>query len=324
MAVITNFLCVGSAQYFDDIAHAKAFFCPCHAREEFLRINGAIFQNNLAQAVITVAAVFGWQYLAKVGQQGVATTGGAIAVGQNLPQLLIGEVLFVLTGFLGNNKLNLHTVTVIKEEDALSWQVITASTARLLVIPLEVARQVIVDDRAHVRLADTHTKGDGGHEYRHIVADETFLVLAPLLTGEARVVGQSADTVMGKGKTELIDALAALAVDDNGRLWLLTQELQQFAIGAFVLWANFVIDVGPIKTGDVYVGIAEFELGEDIVAHALGRGSSERQHWHLWIALAQLAQLTVFRTKIMPPLSDTVSLIDGQQRETNMLLDLVE
>jgi len=55
----------------------------------------------------------------------VATTGGTIAVGQNLLQLLIGEVLFVLTGFLGNNILNLHVVAVIKEEDALSWQAVT-------------------------------------------------------------------------------------------------------------------------------------------------------------------------------------------------------
>ena len=129
---------------------------------------------------------------------------------------------------------------------------------------------------------------------------------------------------MGQGKTEFIDALAALAVDDDGGLWLLAQELQQFAIGAFVLWANFVIDVGPVKTGDVNVGVAEFELGEDIVAHALGRGSGERKHRHVRIALAQLAQLAVFRAKIMSPLTDTVSFIDCQQRETNMLLDLVE
>ena len=91
-----------------------------------------------------------------------------------------------------------------------------------------------------------------------------------------------------------------------------------------MLWANFVIDVGPVKTGDVNVRIAQFELSEDIVAHALGRCSGKRKHGHIRIALAQLAQLAVFRAKIMSPLADTVSFIDGQQRETNMLLDLVE
>ncbi len=95
----------------------------------------------------------------------------------------------MFTGFLGNNILNLHAVAVIKEENALSWQAITAGTTRLLVIPFEVARQIKVDDRAHIRLANAHAKGDGGHEYRHIIANETFLVLAPLLAGEARVVG---------------------------------------------------------------------------------------------------------------------------------------
>ena len=90
-----------------------------------MRINGAIFQNNLAQAVITVAAVFGWQYLAKVGQQGVATTGGTIAIGQNLLQLLMGKKLFVLTRFLSNNVLDLEAVTRVKKEDSLGWKAIT-------------------------------------------------------------------------------------------------------------------------------------------------------------------------------------------------------
>src|SRR6266496_3063891 len=111
MAVIADLLFVGSAQYFDDIAHPKAFFYPCHAREEFLRIDGAVFQDDLAQAVIAVAAVFGWQYLATIGQ--------------NLLQLLMGKKLFVLTRFLSNNVLDLEAVARVKKEDSLGWKAIT-------------------------------------------------------------------------------------------------------------------------------------------------------------------------------------------------------
>src|SRR5204862_6678358 len=106
---------------------------PSHAREKFLRIDGAIFHDDCAQAVITVATVL-MESFTKVGQQGAATTGGAITVGQNLLQLLIGEDLFVFTGLLGNNILNLHAVAVITEENALSTPAITAGTTRLLAI----------------------------------------------------------------------------------------------------------------------------------------------------------------------------------------------
>src|SRR5438046_5708132 len=139
MAVIADLMGIGSAQYIDDVAHSEAFFCSCHAREEFLRIDGAVFQNDLAQAVIAVAAVVGRQYLAKVGQQGVATTDGTIAIGQNLLQLLMGKKLFVLTRFLSNNVLDLEAVTRVKKEDSLGWKANKTARARLLVITLEVA-----------------------------------------------------------------------------------------------------------------------------------------------------------------------------------------
>src|SRR6266568_6185926 len=119
MAVIANLLFVGSAQYFDDIAHPKAFFCSSHAREEFLRVDGAVFQDNRAQAVIAVAAVVARQCLAKVGQQGAAAAGGSITIGQNLLQLLISEKLFVLAGFLSNYVLDFDAVAVVKKEHTL-------------------------------------------------------------------------------------------------------------------------------------------------------------------------------------------------------------
>ena len=167
-----------------------------------------------------------------------------------------------------------------------------------------------MDDGTHIWFVDAHTKGDGRHQDRHIVTGEALLVLIPLLSIQAGVIGQSIDTVTSQDRTQLIDALAALAINNDRGTILLAQQLQKLTVRAFMFCSHLVIDIGPVKTRDMDMRIAEPELGQDICAYALGRSGCQRQHWHFWVALAQSAQLAVFRAEIMPPLADTVRFID--------------
>jgi len=59
---------------------------------------------------------------------------------------------------------------------------------------------------------------------------------------------------------------------------------------------------------DKWVG--KFQLGNDIVAHALGGSGGQRHDWHIGKPLAQLAQLALFWAKVVPPFRDAVGFVD--------------
>src|SRR5689334_24385352 len=104
---------------------------------------------------------------------------------------------------------------------------------------------------------------------------------------------------------------------------MFAQQLEQLLIGFAVLLPNLIIEIGTVEAGDVDRWIAQFELNENVIAHPLGRRGSQGQQGSTGVTFAQASDLAIFGTKIMPPLADTVSLVNGQQREANGRLRLI-
>ena len=80
--------------------------------------------------------------------------------------------------------------------------------------------------------------------------------------------------------------------------------------GAFF---HHVTQVGAVKTGDVFIGYAEFELFDNVVADLLRGAGRERRDGPLRKILPQAAELAVFRAKLMPPFGDAMRLVDGKK-----------
>ena len=108
--------------------------------------------------------------------------------------------------FLRDEVFDLGAVAVGEEEHAARRIAVAARAARLLIVAFEVARQVVVDHRAHVGLVDAHAEGDGGDQHRHLVADEARLIGRALLGGQPGVVGQRGDAVGGELPAEVFGA----------------------------------------------------------------------------------------------------------------------
>ena len=127
---------------------------------------------------------------------------------------------------------------------------VAAGAAGLLVVGLDVLRQVEVGDEAHVGLVDAHAEGDGRHHHDAVLAQEAVLVALAHAGLQAGVVRQRGDAFGVEPVGGLFHLLARAAVDDAGlALVLVADEAQQLAL-RLVLLDDGVADVRAVEAGD--------------------------------------------------------------------------
>ena len=74
-----------------------------------------------------------------------------------------------------------------------------------------------------------------------------------------------------------------------------------------------------MKACNVFVGIMQLELVENVVPHVTSRTRRERRDRAIGKVPAQPAQLPVLGTKFVTPLRNAVGLIDGKKRDRHLL-----
>src|ERR1700680_4428449 len=99
---------------------------------------------------------------------------------------------------------------------------------------------------ADVRFVDAHSEGDGRDDHLYIVTNERFLIAAPGLRLESRVIGKSADAVGLQLRRKLVDPAARQAVDDPGAPFARLR--QQFTATALGFRAHTIEQVRAVET----------------------------------------------------------------------------
>src|SRR6185503_9760843 len=74
-----------------------------------------------------------------------------------------------------------------------------------------------------------------------------------------------------------------------------------------------------MEAGDVFVRVAQAKLMKNVVPHLLRGAGSESGNRTRRKVFTQLAQLPIFRTKLVSPFGDAVGLVDCKQRDGNLL-----
>src|SRR3954452_22685287 len=74
-------------------------------------------------------------------------------------------------------------------------------------------------------------------------------------------------------------------------------------------------EVGTIEAADELDGIAKLELGNDVAPDARGGSCRERVQADAGEPRAHGPELPVLGPEIVPPLTDAVRLVDGDERE---------
>ena len=101
------------------------------------------------------------------------------------------------------------------------------------------------------------------------------------------------------------------------------EQIQKRAKG-FALGPHRVLEVGAVKAGDEVLRFAQAELGDDVLAHALGGRGGQRDKGHMRQAAPQVAEVAIFRAEIVPPFGDAMRFIHGDEADLEWLQKISE
>ena len=147
----------------DDIVGTEVLFDgddgPEHDLQGLLSLNLGLRM----QTVIAVTAVILVVLLTKIVEQHLPTAYRRLSISSRLLQQLSADILLC-------HRLSFHEflqflqVLVGIKGNALTLPTVTASSSGFLIVALKALWNVIVDDKAHVGLVDSHAEGNGGHD----------------------------------------------------------------------------------------------------------------------------------------------------------------
>ena len=193
----------------------------------------------------------------------------------HLLQLRAGDLLFLHAGLFVNELRLFHHVAGAEKQHTFARQTVAARTAGFLVIAFDVFRQIVMDDEADVRFVDAHAEGDGRANHPHVVAQKKFLMLGALLRRQPGVIGPRLHAVLGEIGGDALGGFARLAIDDAAVLGPRAEKREQLVVG-LVLRDDAIGQVRPVEAGDVNFRLAQFQVRDDVLAHATGGGGGER------------------------------------------------
>ena len=174
-----------------------------------------------------------------------------------------------------------------------------------------------MDDVAHVGLVDAHAEGDRGDNHLDALHQEIVLIGGARRGVHPGVVGPRADAVGHQQFGELLDLLAAQAVDDTALALVLLDEADDLAIDV-VLGTDLVVEVRPVerRLEDRHVGHTQVLL--DVHLHLGRRGGRQGDQRRLPDLVDDRADAAVLRTEVVTPLRDAVGLVDGIERDLDL------
>ena len=182
-----------------------------------------------------------------------------------------------------------HHVTVVIEQQGVGRHAVAARTSDFLIVTLDVARHVAVDDKAHIALVDAHAEGDGGAHDFQVVVDEVALDALFLLDTHGGMEGLRLDAQAGQLGSHLLGVLAAQAVDDAALVAVQVDELYDVAklLSSHRALHHIEGDIGAVKRANEQPCLGDVQLLGDVVARdAVGSGG-ERHHGNVGVALLE-------------------------------------
>ena len=190
--------------------------------------------------------------------------------------------------------------------------------ADLLVVGLDAARQVGMEDVAHVGLVDPHAEGDRGDDDHARFGHEQVLVRLPVRRTHAGVIGQRADPVRRQQRRRLFGLPARQAVDDAALAVMAGDEVAQLPLPV-PLHRHREPDVRAVEPEhELFDRAAEQPVRDVVPGHLVG-GRRQRGEGNAGKEVPQPAQVGVFRPEGRAPLRDAMRLVDGEQPDRQAL-----
>ena len=219
---------------------------------------------------------------------------------------------FLRIRFFVNERCLLDRIARTEQQNAFARQTVAPRTPGFLIIALDVFRQIVVDDKTHVRFVDAHAERDGRADDPDIVAQKKFLMFAAFLGREAGVIRFGPDAVFVQALGHAFGCLAREAINDAAFLRTRAQKFKEL-IERLVFGDDAISKIRPVETGDVRFRLVQLQMVDDVLAHAAGGGGGERHERDGRKMFSQFRNLAVFGAEIVAPFADAMRLVNGDE-----------
>ena len=233
---LPNLIRVRAGQHFDDVIHTHAetsFLADAiDARQKLLRCERAVPSLARREAVVATFAVHGvargdarptvnfrfnarfQKLLSEVAKQKLASATRYFRVVDHRLQLRFGDLALFRVCLVLDEPHLLHAVARAEHQQTFARQPITPGAACLLVISLDVLRQIVVDDEAHIRFVDAHAERNRRAHHAGFIAQKGFLVFSARGRVHPGVIRQRFDPILRKFPRHVLGRLACETIDD--------------------------------------------------------------------------------------------------------------
>ena len=301
---VDNLLC------FESLLHGKD--CLKHIHHLFLGLNAGLG----VQAVVAVATVVLAVFLAEIAQNIHASAHGTFCIRHNFLDQLASHLLFgdVLVGEELVQSLN---VVFGIESDAFAFAAVASGTSCFLIVAFKAFGYVVMYHETHIGFVNTHTEGYGSHYYIDLLHEELVLVFGTGFCIESCMIWQRFDAVDHQQFGQILDTFSCEAIDNSALVRILFYEsyylfVQHKRFGRFR--PHLVVQVGPVKAGNEYLGILHLQILDDVLLHfGCGRSREGKYRYVVVDHIDGTAQAAVFGAEVMPPFRDTVCFINGEK-----------
>ena len=311
-----DFFIRGAGENLDEVVHADAETSTLphavNAGEQFLRLGGGVVIFAWLEAVVARAAIWLRVGLGEVVQKLPASAGGAVRISHHKPQLLAGDPLFVAVAHFIDEVRLLRGIARAEEQEAVAGESIAAGTTGFLIVALDIFRQVVVNDPAHIGFVDAHAEGDGSADDARLVADEEFLVLRPLVVGEACVIWHGGESALREALCHTVRRGPRSAIDDAAIHRSRFDEVQNL-LRRLLLGNDAIGEVRTVEARHKNLRLAKAQVLDDVIPHALGGRRRECHEWNVGKPLPKPGDLAILGAEIMAPLGYAVGLVNGDR-----------
>ena len=160
-----------------------------------------------------------------------------------------------------------------------------------------------MNDGSHRGFVNAKPEGNGANEQAYFVRHPALLVLAPYAAIHFGVIADRSDSPVSEEVDSLFHFIDRRRIDDHVAFVVMAQRRhQQRGVLHAIALSHQVTQIRAMKTGDVLIGIAQFELRQNVVPHVLCRARGKGRDGTVGKFSAQTFQLTILRTKLMSPL----------------------
>ena len=253
------------------------------------------------EAVVAVSTVLLVVILSKIMQQQLPPAHRRLTVVGCFVEQLPSDFLLPPI-FCSNEFFQFSEVFLAVIRDALSLSAVASCTSCLLIISLKAFWNVVMDDKPNVRLVDTHTECDGGHDNLSPFHDEVILGLAPEIGIKSCMVRCSLDVVGNKERRQFLHRLTAHAIDDATLMLILEDEAHDIFIGGigdFLL--DLIIEVRSVERRLELHTVENIEIFLDVEFHLISGGGCEGDDWRTSYFLHNRSDILVFRSEVVSP-----------------------